>query len=190
MPRARTSLATRGADVDPPARARKVNLRAITRDDEVEIAATLLGAFILGASFAKDFFMHGKFEVRVFFLGISCFVLFVVIAWIAKIRIRIFDHTRLLLSLAWAVLFALGNIAAIDLFNHQFLTAGLTDDIRLETTIFLICYSLATNLLFFLNREVLFAALQQKTVYKYLLAPINGISAGAIVTGLIVWLSA
>jgi hypothetical protein len=41
-----------------------------------------------------------------------------------------------------------------------------------------------------LNREVLFAALQQKTLYKYLLAPINGISAGAIVTGFLVWLSA
>ena len=138
-----------------------MNFRAITRDDEVEIAATLLGSVILGASFAKDFFMHGKFEVRVFFLGISCFVLFVVIAFLAKIRVQIFDRARLGLSLAWASLFALGNVAAIDLFNHQFIAAGLNGDIRLETTLFLICYSLATNLLFLLNREVLFAALQQ-----------------------------
>ena len=40
-----------------------------------------------------------------------------------------------------------------------------------------------------LNRGVLFAALQQKTLYKYLLAPINGISAGTILTGFIVWVS-
>ena len=103
----RAALATRRADVDPPARS--MNMRAITRDDEVEIAATLLGSVILGASFAKDFFMHGKFEVRVFFLGISCFVLFVVIALIAKIRIQVFDRRRLLPSLAWLVLFALGG---------------------------------------------------------------------------------
>lgn len=183
----RAALATRRADVDPPARS--MNMRAITRDDEVEIAATLLGSVILGASFAKDFFMHGKFEVRVFFLGISCFVLFVVIALIAKIRIQVFDRRRLLPSLAWLVLFALGNAAAVDLFTHQFLTAGLSGDIRLETTLFLVCYSLATNLLFVLNRDVLLAALQHKTVYKYLLAPINGISAGAIITGFLVWLA-
>ena len=167
----------------------RMNLRAITRDDEVEIAATLLGSVILGASFAKDFFMHGKFEVRVFFLGISCFVLFVVIALIAKVGVRVFDRSKLLTSLAWAALFTLGNVAAVDLFNHQFLTAGLSGDIRLETTLFLVCYSLATNLLFVLNRDVLFAALQQKTVYKYLLAPINGISAGAIITGFLVWIT-
>lgn len=167
----------------------RMTARTITPDDKVEIAATLLGAIILGASFAKDFFMHGKFEVRVFFLGISCFVLFVVIALLAEIRIRIFARTRVLLSLNWAAFFALGNIAAVDLFNHQFLTAGFNGDIRLETTLFLVCYSLATNLLFMLNRDVLLAALQPKTVYKYLLAPINGISAGAILTGFIVWLS-
>jgi len=168
----------------------RTTLRAITRDDEVEIAATLLGSFILGASFAKDFFLHGKFEVRVFFLGISCFVLFVVIAFLAKIPIRIFDRASLRLSLAWVTLFTLGNVAAVDLFSYQFLAAGLSGDIRLETTLFLISYSLATNLLFMLNRDVLLAVLQRKTVYKYLLAPINGIGAGAIVTGFIVWLSA
>jgi len=163
--------------------------RTITPDDKVEIAATLLGAIILGASFAKDFFMHGKFEVRVFFLGISCFVLFVVIALLAEIRVRIFARTEILLSLSWAVLFALGNIAAVDLFNHQFIAAGFNGDIRLETTLFLVCYSLATNLLFMLNRDVLFAALQKDPLHKYLLAPINGISAGAILTGFIVWVS-
>jgi hypothetical protein len=41
----------------------------ITTDDKVEIAATLQGSLVLGASFAKDFLMHGKFEIRVFFLG-------------------------------------------------------------------------------------------------------------------------
>lgn len=164
-------------------------LRAITKDDRVEVAATLLGSSILGASFAKDFFLHGKFEVRIFFLGISCFVLFVVIAVIARIRVRVFEPARPGLSAGFVTLFVLGNVAAVDLFNHQFLASKLEGDIRLETTLFLICYSLSTNLLFLLNRTVLFAALQQKTIYKYLLAPINGISAGAIFTGLIVWIS-
>lgn len=164
-------------------------LRAITKDDKVEVVATLLGSTILGASFAKDFFMHGKFDVRIFFLGISCFVLFVVIAIIAKARVKVFERARPVLSAGFMALFVLGNVAALDLFNHQFLASKLDGDIRLETTLFLICYSLSTNLLFLLNRTALFAALQQKTIYKYLLAPINGISAGAILTGLIVWIS-
>lgn len=159
----------------------------ITTDDKVEIAATLLGSLVLGASFAKDFLLHGKFEIRVFFLGISCFVLFVVIAWIAKIQVRVFDRRRVALSLSWAVIFATGNVAAIDLFSHQFLAAQLDGDIELETMLFLICYGLSTNLLFALNRAVLFGALQQKTIYKYVLAPINGLSGGVIIAGLLVW---
>lgn len=174
-------------DLVLPSAARRVQ-RPITKDDEVEIAATFLGSFILGVSFAKDFFLHGKFEIRIFFLGISCFVLFMVIAVLARIRIRLLDRTRPLLSAAWLVLFALGNAAAVDLFNHQFIAASLDGDIRLETTLFLVCFSASTNLLFVLNRVVLLAVLQPKTVYKYLLAPINGISSGAIVTGFFVWL--
>lgn len=161
----------------------------ITTDDKVEIAATMMASFILGASFAKDFLLHGRFEVRVFLLGISCFVLFVVIALIAKIRIRVFDHRKLALSLCWGAVFAAGNVAAIDLFSHQFLAARLDGDIQLETMLFLLCYGISTNLLFSLNRSVLFEALQKKTIYKYILAPINGLSSGVIVVGLIVWAS-
>lgn len=161
----------------------------ITTDDKVEIAATLLASFILGASFAKDFLVHGKFEVRVFLLGVSCFVLFVVIALIAEIRVRVFDRARPALSMCWAVVFTAGNVAAIDLFSQQFLAAQLDGDIELEAMLFLVCYGMSTNLLFSLNRVVLFEALQQKTVYKYVLAPINGLSGGAIVAGFIVWAS-
>ena len=164
-------------------------MRAITKDDSVEIAATFLGAFILGASFAKDFFMHGKFEVRIFFLGVSCFVLFLVISVIAGVRIRFFQRSQPGLSLAWIVLFTLGNLAAVDLFFHQFLGSRIEADIEGETVLFLVCYSLATNLLFALNRRTLLSVLQEKTLYKYLIAPINGIAIGAVLTGLLVWLA-
>lgn len=79
--------------------------------------------------------------------------------------------------------------AASSLFKHQLIAASLAADIRLEATLFLVCFSAATNLLFVLDRVVLLAVLQPKTVYEYLLAPINGISSGSIVTGFIVWLS-
>jgi len=173
--------------VGPCGRARPVT--PITTDDKVEITATLLGSFVLGASFARDFLLHGKFEIRVFFLGISCFVLFIMVALIAKIRVRAFDRSKLALSLTWALVFSAGNIAAIDLFSQQFLAAQLAGDIQLETILFLLCYGLATNLLFLLNRAVLVAALQQKTIYKYILAPINGLSGGTVVVSLIVWMS-
>jgi len=155
----------------------------------VEIAATLLASFILGASFAWDLLLHGKFEVRVFFLGSSCLVLFIMVALIARIRVRVFDRGRLALSLTWIVVLSAGNMAAIDLFSHQFLAARLDGDIQLETMLFLICYGLSTNLLCVLNRMVLFAALQPKTIYKYILAPINGLSGGAIVASFVVWAS-
>lgn len=32
-------------------------------------------------------------------------------------------------------LFVLGNMAAVDLFNYQFIAAGFNGDIRLETTL-------------------------------------------------------
>lgn len=161
----------------------------ISTDDRVEIAATFLGSFILGASFAKDFLLYGRFEIRVFFLGVSCFVVFAMVALIARIRVRTFDRHRIPLSLTWAIVFIAGNIAAIDLFNHQFLASQLDGDIQLETMLFLLCYGLSTNLLFVLNRAVLVAALQRKTIYKYILAPINGLSGGAVVASLIVWAS-
>ncbi len=159
----------------------------ISTDDRVEIAATFLGSFILGASFAKDFLLYGRFEVRVFFLGVSCFVVFALVALIARIRVRAFDRGRIALSLTWAVVFVAGNVAAVDLFNHQFLAARLDGDIQLETMLFLLCYGLSTNLLFMMNRADLVAALQRKTIYKYVLAPINGLSGGAVVVSLIVW---
>lgn len=161
----------------------------MTTDDKVEIAATFLGSFILGASFAKDFLLHGKFEPRLFFLGVSCFVLFVVIAFIAEIRVRVFDRSRIAPSLTWAVVFIAGNVAAIDLFSHQFLATQLDADIELEAILFLICYGLSTNFLFSLNRAVLLSTLQRKTIYKYLLAPINGLSGGSTVASLVVWAS-
>lgn len=160
-----------------------------TKDDEVEIAATFLGSFVLGASFGKDFFVHGRFEIRMFFLGISGFVLFLVIAVLARVRIRVMDRTRPWLSTALGLLFALGNVAAFDLFLHHFVRSSGQGDIRLETTLFFLCYTTATNILFALNRGVLLAALQRKTIYKYLLAPINGLSAGTIVTAAIVRLT-
>ena len=160
-----------------------------TKDDEVEIAATFLGSFVLGASFGKDFFLHGRFEVRMFFLGISGFVLFLVIAVLARVRIRVIDRTRPWLSAGFGLLFALGNVAAFDLFLHQFVRGSSQGDIRLETTLFFLCYTTATNILFTLNRAVLLATLQRKTIYKYLLAPINGVSAGTIVTAAIVRLT-
>jgi len=161
----------------------------VSRDDRVEIAATFLGALILGASFAKDFLIHRRFEVRVFFLGVSCFVLLLVIAVIAQVRIRVVDRSRPWLSLTGALIFALGNLAAVDLFSHQFFGARIEADMEIETVVFLVCYSFATNLLFVLNRKTLLASLQEKTLYKYLLAPINGISTGAVLTSLLVWLA-
>lgn len=161
----------------------------MTRDDKVEIAATFLASFILGVSFAKDFLLHGKFEARLFFLGISCFVLFVAIARIAEIRVRLFDRSRPAISLVWLAVFVAGNFAAIDLFSHQFLTAKLAADVELEAMLFLVCYGAATNLLFSLNRAEMLGKLQPKTIHKYLLAPINGLSGGATLAGFVVWVS-
>ena len=180
---------SRDPDETPRPLDRAAQPAPISTDDRVEVAATFLASFILGASFARDLLLNGKFEIRVFFLGVSCFVLFAVVAVIARIRVRAFDRGRIVLSLAWAVVFIAGNIAAVDLFNYQFLAAQLDGDIRLETILFLTCYGLSTNLLFALNRSVLTAKLQRKTIYKYILAPINGLSGGAVVVSLIVWAS-
>lgn len=158
-----------------------------SKDDKVEIVATLLGSFILGASFAKEFFTSGRLEVRIFFFGISCFVLFVAVSLVARVYIQVFDNNKKVTSCLWFFFFFLGNFAALDLFGHQFLDQELKGDLRFETIIFLASYTIATNLLYAINRNVLLSILKQKTIYKYLLAPINGLSLGVIITGVIVW---
>ena len=84
--------------------------------------------------------------------------------------------------------FLLGSFAALDLFRDQFLFKGSGLDIRGETLVFLTAYTVSTNLLYFLNREVLQKELRKKTIYKYLLAPLNGLSIGVISMGAMVWL--
>lgn len=160
---------------------------SITKDDKVEIIATFMGSFILGGSFAKDFFMHGRFEGRVFFFGVSSLVLFLAVSLFAQIKIHLFNPQRKLLSSFWWLLFLTGTVATIELFKFQFKASYLKHDMRLTTMIFLICYGSSTNLLYFMNRQSILEHLRLKTVYKYLLAPINGISLGVIITGIIVW---
>lgn len=158
-----------------------------TRDDKVEIVATLLGSFILGASFAKEFFINGRFEVRIFFFGVSCLVLFVTVSLVSRIWIQVFDMNKKIVSCLWFFFFFLGNFAAVDLFTKEFMTRNFHGDLRFQTIIFLASYTIATNLLYSINKNVLLEVLRQKTIYKYLLAPINGLSLGVIITGLIVW---
>lgn len=158
-----------------------------TTDDKVEIVATMLGSFILGASFAKEFFMNGRFEIRIFLFGVSCFVLFTAVSLVARIWIQVIDMKKKFVSCLWFFFFFLGNFAALELFGSQFLLKNPQADLRFETVIFLASYTIATNLLYSLNKELLLKTLRQKTIYKYLLAPINGLSLGVIVTGLIVW---
>lgn len=158
-----------------------------SKDDKVEIVATLLGSFILGASFAKEFFVNGRFEIRIFLFGLSCFVLFSAVSLVARVWIQLFDMQKKVLSCLWFFFFFMGTFAASDLFSNQFLAKDLRGDIRFETIIFLSCYTIATNLLYVLNKRTLLETLRQKTIYKYLLAPINGLSLGVIITGSIVW---
>lgn len=158
-----------------------------TTDDKVEIVATLLGSFILGASFAKEFFMNGRFEIRIFLFGVSCFVLFTAVSIVARIWIQLIDMRKKIVSCLWFFFFFLGNFAALELFGSQFLEKNPRADLRFETIIFLASYTIATNLLYSLNKDLLLKTLRQKTIYKYLLAPINGLSLGVIITGLIVW---
>lgn len=160
----------------------------ITKDDIVEIIATFMGSFILGGSFARDFFMHGRFEGRIFFFGVSSLVLFFAVSLFTKIKISLFNTDKKLLSSFWWLLFLTGTVATVELFKFQFNDAYLKHDMRLTTMIFLICYGSSTNLLYFINKQVILEHLRLKTVYKYLLAPINGISLGVIITGLIVWI--
>lgn len=158
-----------------------------TKDDKVEIVATLLGSFILGASFAKEFFTNGRFEIRIFLFGLSCFILFIAVSLVARIWIQVFDPKKKILSCLWFFFFFLGNFAAMDLFNFQFRDQAIRGDLRFETIVYLSSYTIATNLLYSINKRVLLETLRQKTIYKYLLAPINGLSLGVIITGVIVW---
>jgi hypothetical protein len=163
-------------------------LTATTKDDKVEIFSTMLGAFILGSSFAKEFFVDGRFEARIFLLGLSCFVLFFLVTWIAGVRPVLFNRQKQLISSLWLAFFFVGCGAAIDLFAFQYLAHKSADDVRLEIIVFLACYALATNLLYSINRSVLLLSISQKTISKYLLAPINGLSAGVVLTGFFIWL--
>lgn len=162
-------------------------IHSTSKDDKVEILATALGTFILGGSFAKDFFTTGRFEFRIFLFGLSSFILFFAISFIAEIKIRFFKRDKLALSLVWLFFFLLGSLAAVDLFQDQFIARGSGLDIRGETIVFLTAYTLSTNLLYLLNREVLQVALKKKTIYKYLIAPLNGLSVGIIGMGAMVW---
>lgn len=158
-----------------------------TRDERVEIVATMLGTFILGASFAKEFFLNGHFEIRVFLFGISCFVLFFAVTLVSNIRIQIFVAEKRLLSFLFALFFCIGTISAAELINSQLLAQKPYGDVRLETALYLASYTIAANILYAINRIILLKNLKQKTIYKYLLAPINGLSLGVIVTGIFVW---
>jgi hypothetical protein len=158
-----------------------------TKDDKVEIVATLLGSFILGASFAKEFFLNGKFEIRIFFFGMSGFLLFVAVALVARVSIQVFDMKKWITSCLWFFFFFLGNFAIVDLISNQFFDKQLKGDIRFETIMFLASYTIATNLLYVINKRTLLENLRQRTIYKYLLAPINGLALGVIITGMIVW---
>lgn len=163
-------------------------LDSTSKDDKVEILATTLGTFILGGSFAKDFFTNGLFELRIFLFGISSFILLFAISFVAEIRIKFFQRSNIILSLLWLFFFLVGSLAAVDLFRDQFIVKGSGLDIRAETLVFLIAYTVSTNLLYFLNREILQEALRKKTIYKYLIAPLNGLSIGIISMGATVWL--
>lgn len=163
-------------------------LHSTSKDDKVEILATTLGTTILGGSFAKDFLTNGEFELRIFLFGLSSFVLLFAISFIAEIRIKFFQRDKVLLSVLWLFFFLTGSLAAIDLFRDQFMVSVSGLDIRGETLIFLTAYTVSTNLLYLLNKEVLHEALRKKTIYKYLLAPLNGLSLGIVGIGATVWL--
>ena len=158
-----------------------------SKDDKVEILATTLGTFILGGSFAKDFFTNGRFELRIFLFGLSSFILLLAISFVAEFRMKFFLRSKKVISFLWLFFFLVGTLAAIDLFRDQFIIKGSGLDIRGETLVFLTTYTLSTNLLYLLNRDVLQEALRKKTIYKYLLAPLNGLSVGIVSMGATVW---
>lgn len=164
------------------------NANSIAKNDRVEIFSTMLGALILGTSFAKEFFVNGRFEPRIFLLGISCFVLFFSVAWIGQVKPLIFNRQKKFASVCSLVLIFVGSAAAIDLFTYQFLGQRSANDVRLEMIVFLASYAVAMNLLYSINRTRLVVSISPKTIAKYLLAPINGLSIGVLLTGLVIWL--
>lgn len=159
----------------------------LSKDDQVEVAATFSGSMILGASFAKELFMRGNFELRIFLFGLSSIVLFCIVAYIAKIRMRVFDPTKKMLSIGWMLLFLLGTLSAVNLFNDQLMLTKMEANIREEALFFILCYTLSTDTLFLLNQDQLEDSLRRKTAFKYLLAPINGMGMGAILSWLLMW---
>jgi hypothetical protein len=160
-----------------------------SKDDRVEILATTLGSFIIGGSFAKDFFTNGRFELRIFLFGLSSFILLLAISLVAQIRISFFSRNKKIVSFLWIFFFLVGTLAAVDLFRYQFIIKSSGLNIRAETLAFLTAYTVSTNLLYLLNREILQEALRKKTIYKYLLAPLNGLSLGVVSMGVMVWLA-
>lgn len=160
----------------------------MTKDDKVEILATALGTFMLGGTFAKEFFTKGFFEFRIFLFALSPFILLLGISLLAEIRVTLFQSKKLVLSSLWFLFFLLGTVTAIDLFSDQFIVKDFGLDIRGETIILLSSYTISTNLLYVINRDNLKEVLKKKTIYKYLLAPLNGLSFGIVLMGGIVWL--
>jgi hypothetical protein len=159
----------------------------LSKDDKVEICATFSGAFILGASFAKELFMRGNFELRIFFFGLSSLALFMIVSFIADIRIKIFNTSKKVLSLSLITLAFLGTYSAVKLFSDQFQWIKLTTDIKQEALFFIVSYTLSTDVLYVLNKDQLEDALRRKTTLKYLLAPINGIAFGTILSWVLMW---
>lgn len=157
------------------------------KDDLVEIAATFSGSMILGASFAKELFIRGNFELRIFLFGLSSIFLFLIVSLIAGIRIRIFDRKKIMLSFGWMFLFLLGTLSAVNLFNDQFMLTKIEANIREEALFFILCYTLSSDVLFLLNQEGLEDSLRKKTSYKYLLAPINGMGCGTMLSWILMW---
>ena len=139
-------------------------MNSISKDDKVEILATFLGSFMLGGSFAKDFFLNGRFEIRIFLFGLSPFILLFIISRAAEIRIQFYHSRKKWTGFLGVFFFLVGTVAAIDLFRDQFIVKGSGLDIRTETLVFLAAYTISTNLLCLLNRETLFAALNKKTI--------------------------
>ena len=159
----------------------------LSKDDVVEIIATFVGSFILGASFAKELFIRGNFELRIFFFGLSSIFLFLIVSMVAGIKIKFINLEKKAISLSWIVLFSLGSFSAYRLFNDQFDIQKLSSDIRHEALFFILCYTLSSDVLYLLNKDELDSCLRKKTPLKYLLAPINGMGCGTIMSWILMW---
>ena len=162
-------------------------IRNTSIDDKIEIVATFFGSFVVGASFAKDFFMNGNFEIRVFLFGIASSMLFFSIFYFTNIRLKLVDSSMKSISFLWICVFVAGLYLAGNVFVDHFYRND-TQSVGWEAILFLCCFTVSTNLLFLLNKNNLFETLRAKTIYKYLLAPINGIGLGSITMAIIMWM--